>query len=130
MAAKEEVLRIERAALERWGRGDPDGFLEVTANDVTYFDPFLDRCIVGFEALASYYDNVRGKIWLDKFDIVDPRVQVFGDVAVLSYRFDSWTSDGSSHHWNATEVYRREPRGWVICHTHWALCAFGKGAGP
>lgn len=39
------VLLFERAALDRWGRGDPSGFLETCAPDVTYFDPFVERRI-------------------------------------------------------------------------------------
>jgi hypothetical protein len=34
-----ELLTIERAALERWIRLDPDGYLALYAADVTYFDP-------------------------------------------------------------------------------------------
>jgi hypothetical protein len=30
---------MERAALDRWGKGDPEGYLELMARDVTYFDP-------------------------------------------------------------------------------------------
>jgi len=36
----EMIVAMERAALERWGRGDPDGFLDISAPDVSYFDPF------------------------------------------------------------------------------------------
>jgi hypothetical protein len=37
----EEVINLERNALERWGQGDPDGYLEISAPDVVYFDPFV-----------------------------------------------------------------------------------------
>ena len=29
------ILALERAALDRWGKGDPDGFLELAAPDVS-----------------------------------------------------------------------------------------------
>lgn len=35
----ETIIALERAALDRWGKGDPKGFLETYAPDVTYFDP-------------------------------------------------------------------------------------------
>lgn len=35
------IIDLERGALDRWGRGDPSGFLEISAPDVVYFDPFL-----------------------------------------------------------------------------------------
>ena len=34
----DQIIATERAALDRWGRGDPQGFLEIMAPEVTYFD--------------------------------------------------------------------------------------------
>ena len=48
-----QIINMERAALDRWGRGDPDGFLEISAPDVAYFDPFLPERIDGLSALRS-----------------------------------------------------------------------------
>jgi hypothetical protein len=56
------IIAMERAALDRWGRGDPSGFLEISADDVVYFDPFLERRIDGLEALAQYYESIRGQV--------------------------------------------------------------------
>jgi ketosteroid isomerase-like protein len=114
------VMRMERAALERWGQGDPDGFLEISAADVSYFDPFTTPRLDGLSALRSWYDQVRGKIHIERFEIIEPRVQIAGGVAVLTYRFDSHGSEGSMR-WNTTEVYQKSPDGWKIFHTHWAF---------
>src|SRR5512147_2730445 len=35
----DQILALERRALDRWGKGDPGGFLELYAADITYFDP-------------------------------------------------------------------------------------------
>ncbi len=32
------ILSMERAALDRWGKGDPSGYLELSSPDVVYFD--------------------------------------------------------------------------------------------
>jgi len=116
----ETIIALERAALERWGRGDPDGFLDISAPAVSYFDPFVERRLDGIAALGSMYAQLRGKIHIDRFEILEPRVQVSGDVAVLTYRFKSYGSE-SMMHWNATEVYRRDDSGWKIVHSHWAF---------
>lgn len=121
MDVHEEIIRLERDALERWGRGDPDGYLEISAPDVVYFDPFIERSLVGREALKHYYDNIRGRVSIQRFDILDPHVQVHGDLAVLTFRFDSWGENEDVFRWNATEVYRRDAEGWRIIHTHWAF---------
>jgi hypothetical protein len=48
-----EIIALERAALDRWGAGDPSGYLEISAADVTYFDPFLERRVDGLEVLSA-----------------------------------------------------------------------------
>ena len=122
------IVGMERAALERWGRGDPDGFLEISAEDVTYFDPFTERRIDGIDGLRAWYEQIRGKIRIDRFEIIEPRVQAAGEIAVLTFRFDSHGSEGSMR-WNTTEVYRLMPDGWRIIHTHWAFHRPQTGAG-
>jgi ketosteroid isomerase-like protein len=115
----ETIMELERGALERWGRGDPEGFLEISAPDLSYFDPFIERRLDGLAALRSMYEQIRGKIHIDRFEIIEPRVQVAGDVAVLTFRFKSYGGAGSID-WNTTEVYQRDQAGWRIIHTHWA----------
>lgn len=114
------ILSLERAALDRWGRGDPDGFLEITAPDVTYFDPFLERRIDGLLALTAWYGPIRGKIKIDRDGIIDPNVQVIGDAAILTYQFVSHGSEGAMR-WNCTEVYRQSAGDWKIVHSHWSF---------
>jgi ketosteroid isomerase-like protein len=120
MTDAETILALERAALDRWGRGDPDGFLEISAPEVTYFDPFTDRRLDGLAALRSWYDQLRGKLHIDRYEIIDPGVQQAGDIGVLTFRFDSHGSEGVMR-WNTTEIYKKGPAGWKIIHTHWAF---------
>ena len=115
-----EIINMERAALDRWGRGDPDGFLEISAPDVAYFDPFLPGRIDGLSALRKYYAELRGQIFIDSYEIVDPEVKVQGELAILTYCFVS-RGGGDEMRWNTTEVYRRGADGWRIVHTHWSF---------
>jgi ketosteroid isomerase-like protein len=115
-----EIINMERAALDRWGRGDPDGFLEISAPDVAYFDPFLPGRIDGLSALRKYYAELRGQIFIDSYEIVDPEVKVQGDIAILTYCFVS-RGGGDEMRWNTTEVYRLGDDGWRIVHTHWSF---------
>ncbi|MEW6094628.1 MAG: nuclear transport factor 2 family protein, partial [Chloroflexota bacterium] len=114
------IIAQEKAALTRWGNGDPDGFLEICAPDVVYFDPYLEMRIDGKEALANYYDAIRGQIYFDRFELLNPHVHASGDLAVLTFNYVSYTGDQASR-WNCTEAYRREPDGrWLIVQTHWS----------
>ena len=116
-----EMIAMERAALDRWGRGDPSGFLEISAPDVTYFDPFLERRIDGLDALAAYYEGIRGKVRIARYELLNPSVVHAGDMAVLSFNFVSYGGDENAFPWNCTEVYRRDSFGWRIVQTHWSF---------
>jgi ketosteroid isomerase-like protein len=113
------ILALERAALDRWGNGDPDGFLELVAPDVSYIDPIQARPLHTLVELTDLYSRIRGKIKIDWSQIANARVQEAGDVAILSFQFFSRGGEGSMK-WNATEVYRKLPEGWRIIHTHWS----------
>ncbi len=81
----ETVIALERAALDRWGKGDPSGYLEIYAPGITYFDPGQERRVDGIEAMTALLAPLKGLIKLDRFEIVSPDVYRNGDVAVLSY---------------------------------------------
>ncbi len=114
------ILALETAALERWGKGDPSGFVETSAPDVTYFDPFIERRINGRDALAAYYERLRGKVRIDRFEWIEPQVTVCGDVAVLTFNMVSHAGP-AQYRWNCTEVYRLTDSCWRIIQTHWSL---------
>ncbi len=113
------IIAIEKAGLDRWGRGDPDGFLEICAPDVVYFDPYIPHRIDGYDDLKQNYDTIRGQVQIDQYELIDPIVQCHGDIAVLTFNYRSTTGDKESR-WNCTEVYRRMPAGWRIIQTHWS----------
>ena len=109
------IVELERAALERWRIGDPSGFLEISAPDVVYFDPFLDSRLDGLEALTAYYESLRGTVNVPEWEMLHPLVQLEGEVAVLTFDFTS------GQRWHCTEVYRRSGDRWRIIQTHWSL---------
>jgi hypothetical protein len=119
-----EIIAMEEAALERWGRGDPDGFLEICAPDVVYFDPYVERRIDGLESLAEYYVPTRGVVKFDRFELVNPKVQAEGAMAVLTFNYASYRGESQSR-WNCTEVYLQLGEQWRIIQTHWSYTGRG-----
>lgn len=116
-----EILALERAALDRSDRGDPDGFLAISDPEVSYLDPFLEKPVHGLQALREYYTRFTPEE-PGSGEMVAPRVQVLGDVAVLTFRYVTTTQRSRRvTRWNTTEVYRRTKAGWRIVHTHWSL---------
>ncbi|MEN6607854.1 MAG: nuclear transport factor 2 family protein [Bryobacteraceae bacterium] len=116
----QEILAIERAAFERWAKGDPSGFLEASDPEVDYFDPFLDARLNGLDALRTLYGKLEGQVHLDHWEMINPRVIVSGEMGVLTFNFVGRSKAGTIR-WNTTEVYRRKNGQWKIIHTHWSL---------
>ncbi len=114
------IVALERAALDRWGKGDPSGYLEICAPDVVYFDPFLEHRLDGLEKLTQYYEALRGKIRIDRDELIDPKVQLCGDVAVLTFNLAAYTGT-TQMRWNCTEVFERRKYRWLIIQTHWSV---------
>jgi uncharacterized protein (TIGR02246 family) len=122
----EEVIAVERAALDRWGRGDPQGFLETYAPEITYFDPFSAKRIDGLDAMKALLAPIAGKAKVDRFEMIDPKVQHHGDVAVLTYNLQNFVrntdgSEGRTGQWNSTTVFRRIDGRWRTIHSHWSF---------
>lgn len=115
-----EIIALERAALDRWGAGDPSGYLKISAPDVTYFDLFLERRVDGHEALSNWYAPLRGAIHVDHYDMIEPQVLVCGEAAVLTFNLVSY-SGATAMRWNCTKVYRHDKEGWRIVQTHWSI---------
>jgi len=114
------IIGMEKSALEKWNKGDPSGFLEISAKDVVYFDPFTEQRLNGIEKLTKLYNSMRGQIKVDKYDMINPNVQSVKNMAVLTYNLVSISGD-SIHKWNCTEVYRIDNKKWKIIQTHWSL---------
>jgi hypothetical protein len=118
------IINMECTALKSWIHGDPSGFLEICAPDVVYFDPYREKRVDGLEELTTLYKELWGKIQLDRFELLNPLVQVIGDAAVLTFNYVSYSSE-SEFRWNCTEVYRRDGEQWQIIQTHWSYTQRG-----
>ena len=118
----QEIIVLETSALEQWNQGNPSGYLAIYSKDITYFDPFQEKRLDGFEAVEKLYESLRGKISVDNYEIINPSVEVSTDMAVLSYNLTSHCGT-ETYKWNCTEVYRMEDNNrWKIIHNHWSLC--------
>jgi uncharacterized protein (TIGR02246 family) len=123
----ETILALERAALERWNKGEVDGPLEIYAEDVTYFDPITETRLDGRAAVAEYFRAFyEGKLDIPRYEIPNPQVIVSGDMAVLTYNLANYIrgeagSEVTGTPWNSTQVYRRINDQWRVVHVHWSF---------
>ena len=117
----ETIIALETAALEAWHNGDPTPYFELYSKDFTYFDPAQERRLDGWNKIKELYESMRGKVKMDKFEIINPVVQQTGTMAVLTYNLQSYSGETLWRE-NCTEVYRLEENNtWKIIHSHWSL---------
>ncbi len=114
----DQILRLERGALDRWGKGDPGGFLELYAADITYFDPVTATRIDGHQAMVNYYRPWVGKIQIARYEMLNPQVVVDDNMALLTYNL---ATGGVRRGW-AVGVGSREE----LVIRRWPVASFGK----
>jgi uncharacterized protein (TIGR02246 family) len=124
-SVRDHIIGLERAALERWGKGDPQGFLDIMSRDETYFDPITEKRIDGREGMKTFFAPFAGTISIERVEIVDPKVQRLGDLAVLTFNLNDYGAQlaggpKTTARWNSTEVYQRINGSWKIVHSHWS----------
>ncbi|MDD2438506.1 MAG: nuclear transport factor 2 family protein [Massilibacteroides sp.] len=117
----EKIIALETAALDAWHKGNPSPYLELYSEDFTYFDPAHEKRLDGRAKVKALYENMRGKVKMDKFEIINPVVQQTDTMAVLTYNLHSYSGETLWKE-NCTEVYRLETNSeWKIIHSHWSF---------
>ena len=125
----EELVALERSALDRWIKLDPQGYFDLQAPEMTYFDPFTESRVDGLDAMrvrAEPLKNMKPPFTDPRYEMINPKVQRHGDVALLTFNLVNYgkLSDGPERvlsRWNSTEVYSRSGGTWKIIHSHWSF---------
>ena len=98
------------------------GFADFLADDATYFgpnNPYIetdpkDNFFPKFEQITEMFKYV-------DFQMYNPRVQVYGDTAVLTYNSSvvvSIAGQTSNHTSKVTSVYVKQGNTWRVVHGH------------
>lgn len=122
--AEQEIIALERSALDKWSQGNTLGYIDISADEVTWFD-FMRGAqprIEGLEAVRNYLEPFSGQIPPHTYDIVNPKVQIYGHTAVLTFHWKGSTTDGIAlGGWKVTSVYHRTNGKWRMVHAHWSI---------
>jgi ketosteroid isomerase-like protein len=118
---EETVIALESDALDQYAQGDPTGFSKHIADDITYVDDNgAYTRIEGKEAFNNYLNSLVGQIPPHQYKIFDPLVQVYGDVAILTYQWHSKIDTLSGPPWKASSIYHFNDSIWQMVHAHWS----------
>ena len=116
-AVTDDILALERKAMDGLQVGDPDPSLAAAAPDITYFHTVTNKRLDGLPAVKALFDQYRGRPLFDSYEISEPKVQTAGDIAILTYILVQHLQ-GNTARWNATQVYRKTGDGWRVIHSH------------
>lgn len=114
-----QVLELERAAMDGWAKGNPDPALANLDPEVTFIHSVVGKRLDGLDAVRALFEQYRGQPLFDSYEIADPKVQVAGDAAILSYVLVRHNG-GATTHWQGSEVFQRKADGWRVIHEHWS----------
>ena len=108
------------------GESDPTEYAQPFADKATYFDPWaVGKLEDG--AIKEHLMALAGKIPNLDYEILDPRVDLYGDTAVFTFHLETTDpTDGTvTSRWKSTAVLTRTNDGWEKVHAHWSLAEPG-----
>jgi ketosteroid isomerase-like protein len=127
-AISKTLIELEESYNERFSVGDPAGYLDGFADEVSYFDPILKDIVVGKEKTVAWLSSLYSNPNIARSEYLNPQVHVggSGDFAVMGYNLKTYVLDEDGNEkllraWNATHGYRLVDGQWLIVHSNWAF---------
>lgn len=124
-AVQRELLDITWKMLDAIQSGDAETYERFTAPDLSCFEDVCPYRIDGLEfhttLIRQMSQNVNSSTRPTRFDILTPRVQVYGDTGVVTYTRLITTDDHGKPHWktyNESRVFVKTHGAWQMVHFH------------
>ncbi|MBA3241028.1 MAG: nuclear transport factor 2 family protein [Acidobacteria bacterium] len=121
------IIAREKESFSAWQRKDKAFFAGFMADDATYFgpmSPYLETDPV--ENFLPKFEQMTEMFKMLDFQMYNPRVQVYGDTAILTYNSASTVNMGGRvMHYTGkmTSVYVKHSNTWRVVHGHESMNA-------
>ena len=116
------IIAREKASVEAWERKDKAFFADLMVDDATYFSPMHPYLSENpKENFLPKFEKYAEIIKFTDFQMYNPRVQVYGDTAVLTYNSSVAATMGGqpmSYTAKVTSVYVKQGNAWRVVHAH------------
>jgi ketosteroid isomerase-like protein len=120
-----DALAFVRRMLEAIHGGDAEAYAAMCDEDVSCFEtdvaPYRIDTLTFHTQLVGEMKRLGAYSTLVRADLLTPRVQIYGDAAVVTYtRLMTYAEDGRPHwaRFNETRVLVRRTDGWKMVHFH------------
>ena len=123
-AILEELIAHETTNLDAWyGAADPGPYVAEVAEGATAYDAFMPMTLMVGDEIKESYGALEGMIPHIDYQIVDPAVDVRGDIVIFTFFIEGTIVDNPDapfSPWNVTKVMNRTADGWEMLHTHFS----------
>lgn len=119
----EHIVDLEKAALNLWFNGQTKGYSDLWSREsFSYFDGVVAQRIDSYNDIVKVLESIDGKLYApDGYKFENPRVQLFGDTAILTYQLYAKTTLIDMKY-NCIEVYHKDKSGeWHVVHSTWSF---------
>ncbi len=118
-----ELLQITWQMLEAIHNGSPDTYRRLCAPDLSCYEDVCTHRVDGVEFHLALIRQMAKNPDLKpvRFDILSPRIQVYGDTGIVTYTRLMTHDDGGTPRFstfNETRVYVRTAGAWQMAHFH------------
>lgn len=105
-SAATEVARTLEALGAAWRERRHDALARFLADDIVFALPGLGKRLEGAAAAVASYREFMGRATLTDYEESAQAIDVWGDTAVASFRWDmAWISGGESHRESGHDVF-------------------------
>jgi ketosteroid isomerase-like protein len=120
---RRELLDIAWRMLEAIHTGDAAAYAELSTPDLSCFEDVCQYRIDGLEFHLALIRQMASNPGLkpSRFDMLTPRVQVYGDTGIVTYTRLMTYDEGGRPRWstfNETRVFVRHGGAWKMAHFH------------
>jgi ketosteroid isomerase-like protein len=122
-ATQRELLQIAWRMLHAIHTGDANAYAELSTPDLSCYEDVCPYRIDGLEFHLALIQqmSVNPGLKPTRFDMLTPRVQVYGDTGIVTYTRLMTYDEGGRPRWttfNETRVFVRQDGAWKMAHFH------------
>ncbi|MFI6699552.1 YybH family protein [Streptomyces sp. NPDC050509] len=123
----ETLVEFEKSIQWRWSSGDPTGYMDALAEDVTYVDPLAEYVLVGREAVREHFKRIYADAGITRQEYLNEVARPLSkDEVLLVFTFNTYQQDETGEEklflsWNMSLIFRRTDGEWLMSHGHLSL---------
>lgn len=121
------LIEFEKSIQWRWSSGDPTGYMDALAEDVTYVDPLAEDLLVGRDAVREHFQRIHGEAGITRQEYLNEHARLISaDEGLLIFTFNTYQQDENGKErlflsWNMTLIFRKTSSSWLMTHGHLSL---------